>query len=64
MSANIINYQSQSWNVLSNLEPQLNQLNNKSPLGRKESAPAQAAWELDEDELLVTACLHYGDTTQ
>lgn len=51
--ANTINYQSVDWNAFSDTEPQLNQLKNTSPLGRKECVPAQT----DEEALLVMTCL-------
>lgn len=63
--ANTINYQSRCWNALSNLEPQLNQSNNNESTGEgRGCVPARAAWELDEEALLVLACLRYQDTTQ
>lgn len=48
---------------MSDLQPQLLQLNKASPLGSEES-PTQAAWKLDEEAVLVTACLDYRGTTQ
>lgn len=49
---------------MSDLQPQLHQLNKASPLGSEEWSPTQAAWKLDEEAVLVTACLDYRGTTQ
>lgn len=49
---------------MSDLQPQLHQLNKASPLGSEEWSPIQAAWKLDEEAVLVTACLDYRGTTQ
>lgn len=48
---------------MSDLQPQLHQLNKASPLGSEEWSPTQAAWKLDEEAVLVTACLDYRGTT-
>lgn len=49
---------------MSDLQPQLHQLNKASPLGSEAWSPTQAAWKLDEEAVLVTACLDYRGTTQ
>lgn len=49
---------------MSDLQPQLHQLNKASPLGSEEWSPTQAAWKLDEEAVLVTSCLDYRGTTQ
>lgn len=49
---------------MSDLQPQLHQLNKASPLGSEEWSPTQAAWKLDEEAVLVAACLDYRGTTQ
>lgn len=49
---------------MSDLQPQLHQLNKASPLGSEAWSPTQAAWKLDEEAVLVTSCLDYRGTTQ